>query len=704
MSRRSLRRHRKGLFDRFHLIVLIGLLSAAAGSLHAQTAKTRASNSVFTATAQSPDTARTREEWRAALTRLPKPKTGCYTSAFPIVEWKPTPCGPAPSYPVQSTRTQSAQLTPDVITWRRTILRLRAKKAGCYTASFPRTEWISVACAAPPPYPIIPRSGPGRRFVVGGNTDYAAQTNPAISAVEGSFPSVSAGITESGPIANSGPSIADAYTLQINTNTFTSTACSGSPNAGCRGWEQFVYENNNVSHRVFIQYWLLDYNAACPAGWTQFSFTGSTTIYCYQSTTTASLPAGQPANTLGTMTMSASANTGADQVTITAGANAASRVGLNAVALSAGWTDSEFNVFGDGGNSSGGGAATFSANSTITVREVIHNGTTNAPPCVMEGFTGETNSLTLVGAPVLATQPSPTIEFTESNIAGTPASCVSAAGVGDTHLSTFGGLFYDFQASGDFILAQTGRDFVVQARQVSGAPTWPNASINKAVAARMGANRLAVCLAPERLVINGKTVAIENGKILSLPAGVDVLHTGNAYLAVDPHGNSLRAEANGTYINATVGLGRWPTAVQGILVNVPGHVNQIATRTGTILTNPFPFEQLYHAYADSWNVRANESVLADCDPKVSVLAVAPTATFYAANLPTAAFTQARSICVTAGVKTKVLLDACTLDVAVIGKASAAKVFVGLRPPRAVGLITYRRDAQQQSAASSTKKR
>jgi hypothetical protein len=153
--------------------------------------------------------------------------------------------------------------------------------------------------------------------------------------------------------------VSDAYTLQINANQFTSaTACAGSPNPDCKGWEQFIHENNNVSHRAFIRYWLISFNAPCPSSaWTQFSFSGGTDIFCFQSTTTASLPAGQPVSSFGSLKFSAAVTATRDQVTISNGSDAATRVGINAVGVAAGWTAAEFNVFGDGGNSSGGGQA-----------------------------------------------------------------------------------------------------------------------------------------------------------------------------------------------------------------------------------------------------------------------------------------------------------------------------------------------------------
>ena len=519
----------------------------------------------------------------------------------------------------------------------------------------------------------------------GGSNDFAANPSGTISAVEGSFASVSAGLTESGPIANTGPAVADAYTLQVNTNFFASAACAGSPNLGCQGWEQFVYENNNVSHRVFIQYWLIQYNAACPAGWTQFNFTGSGDIYCFQSTATASLPAGQPVSNFGNIALGASVTATSDQATITAGADAAMIVGLNAVAASAGWTDAEFNVFGDGGNSDGGGQAAFGANSTIVVKTTVHNGTRNAPACQMESFTAETNNLTLVGMAAIPTQPAPAIEFTQSNVPGSAAACVTAGGIGDTHLSTFGGLLYDFQASGDFVLAQTGKDFVVQARQVSGAPSWPSASINKAVATRMGDTRVAVCTAPSRLTVDGAPADVGDGQTLSLPSGVDIRHVGNVYLVADQKGNSMRAELNDTYINVTVGLGRWPADVHGVLANAKGQLNKIQARTGTVLTAPFPFADLYHEFADSWRVPPRESLLSTCgDGRIET--GIPKKPFYARDLDPQVYKRSRAVCTAAGVKVPALLEACTLDVAVIGRKTAARVFAGLRAPAAVGRV------------------
>lgn len=570
--------------------------------------------------------------------------------------------------------------------WRAAMARLPKREPGCYVASFPRVEWVKVACGPPPKYPILPTRGPAAHFVVGGggSNDFAASPTGTIIASEGTFVSVSPGITESGPIANSGASLADTYTLQINTNQFSSTACAGSPNPSCKGWEQFVYVNDPSSHYVFIQYWLIQYNATCPAGWNQFSFSGGTDIYCYQSTTTTSLPAGQPVSNLGNMTLAGAVSTTSDSATITAGANMATRVGLNAVAASAGWTDSEFNIFGDGGNSSGGGQAAFGANTTLVVRTTVHNGTRNAPTCRAESFTGETNNLTLVGMSPIVPQPAPAIEFTQSNSPGTAAACMTATGIGDTHLTTFGGLFYDFQAAGDFVLAES-KDFLVEVRQVSGAPTWPDASVNKAAAVRFANTEVAIC-SPEgsEVMVNGHPQAIADGAVFAAPDGVDIKRTGNIYVAIDQNGNSMRADLNGTYMNVSVGLGRWPTQVRGLLANPGNNPSKLMMRTGQVLTAPFAFDALYGKYAQGWRGGGAGSPLRACGTKGSFST--PNRTLYASDLPVQLANRARAICAEAGVRIKALLEACALDVVVIGRKDAANVFAGMRKPLVVGLI------------------
>jgi hypothetical protein len=609
------------------------------------------------------------------------------TSATP--EETTTPGKATSTKPTEQLSPEELKLRED---WGKSMSEIPLPKKGCFQSSYPSKEWKEVPCTKAPPYPMPPRRGP-RPLVVGGGNDISAQAPTGfISTATGSFDSVTGVTSVSSPIGNAGAPVANAYTLQLNTDFFSSTACTGSPNAACRGWQQFAFFNDGSSGSTFIQYWLLQYNTTCPAGgWTQFQFTGSTDIYCFRISNAVAVP-NQPITNLGQLSLTGAVSAGGDSIALSTGSNMYSVAGDNAVNAAAGWQIAEFNVFGAGGNSSGGAEASFNSGATIVPRTRIIYGGAAAPNCVAQGFTGETNNLSFGPSAPMALQPGPAVLFRESSAGGSTSNCAAATTVGDTRLATFNGLFYDFQASGDFVLAQVDPDFVVQTRQVSGAPTWPDASVNNAVATRMGKTQVAICLAPTgreepaRLNINGKPTDLGDGKVLSLPDGVAVHRKGNVYVITGESGDSVRAELNASWINVFVGLGRWPVKVRGLIANANGNVNQIETRDGTVLTNPFRFEDLYHRYADSWRVASSESLLSVCGNREIERGI-PKRPFYANDLDPKLSERTRAVCMAAGVKAGPLLDACTLDVAVIGNDAAAKVFVGAHAPVAVGITT-----------------
>ncbi|HXT20977.1 MAG TPA: hypothetical protein VN923_09520 [Thermoanaerobaculia bacterium] len=570
--------------------------------------------------------------------------------------------------------------------WHLAMAQVPLPKKGCFESAYPSRQWREVTCIPGPDYPMPPRRG-ARPLVVGNGDDVAAQAPSGfISTAIGSFPTVTNVTSESGPVGNTGPSLPNTYTLQLNTNFFSSTVCAGSPNPGCRGWEQFVYENRNTFGRAFIQYWLIRYNATCPAGqsWNQFSFTGSTDIYCWKNNTggTVAVPT-QPITNLGNLSLTGAASSSGDSVTVSTGSTIYSRAGDNAVNLAAGWQIAEFNIFGDGGNSAGGGQASFNSGADVVARTQILYGGTAPPNCVAQGFTAETNNLSFGPTAPSASAPGPAVLFQESTAGGATSNCAAATTVGDTHLATFGGLFYDFQASGDFVLAQVDPDFVVQTRQVSGAPTWPEASVNSAVATQMGKSKVALCL-PGRLNVDGADAELGDGKSLSTAEGVDIWRRGNVYFILGPSGDSVRATLNPGWIDVSVGVGHWPAKVSGLLANAEGDVNKIATRDGAVLTNPFSFAELYDRYGESWRVRKGESLLSPCGQDVE--RGNPRRPFYAKDLDRQLAERTRATCTAAGVKGEALLDACALDVAVIGNDAAADVFVHAFEPLAVGQV------------------
>jgi hypothetical protein len=423
-------------------------------------------------------------------------------------------------------------------------------------------------------------------------------------------------------------------------------------------------------------------------------------VYCVINAVDETTTPAEPMTSLGQLTLAGAAAGGtatSDSITTAVGATADSATGNNYFPdLGTQWQEAEFNVFGDGG----GSQAVFNSGANLVPRTEVISGATTGPGCHLQSWTGETSNLTLVNSPPPSPgpTPAPALVFSESNpaAAGAPATCADAVSIGDTHLMTFNGLFYDFQASGDFTLAEVGPGFEVQTRQVSGAPTWPNASVNKAVAARFGKTQVAICpAAPEterttRVFVDGKLTPVNDGETLILPQGVvGIRRRGTSYLLIGEDGDSVRATVNAyngtTWIDVNVGLGHWPSAVKGLIANAGGNVNQVATRDNLMLTNPFRFDELYHRYADSWRV-AEKSMLSVCSGGGPVEHGIPKVPFYAKDLEPNVREKALAVCNAAGVKPGPLLDACTLDVAVIGQDAAAKVFVSTTAPTAVGTV------------------
>ncbi|MBV1851251.1 hypothetical protein [Catellatospora tritici] len=556
--------------------------------------------------------------------------------------------------------------------WQTKISQLAKPARGCFKATYPDVEWHESACATPsmapmtprPAVPMNPRTGP-RPMVVGNGDDISAKAPSGfIFNAIGSFDNVSGVTSVSSPPNGMGAPVANAYSLQLNTDFFVSTACNLSPDPNCRGWEQFIFANDGTSGLSFIQYWLIFYSAPCPGGWFTYG------IHCYRNSPTGAVVPNQPITNLANLRVSGTANPGSDSVTTFVGLSAYTTPGGNYVNAAAGWKIAEFNVFGDGG----GYSANFNPGASLTVRTRINYGGTAAPICVAQGFTGETNNLSFGSPPPPASPPGPAILVTENTTNSSTANCAFATAVGDTHEHTFSGLAYDFQASGDFVEARTGTGFEVEARKVSGAPNWPNASVNSCVATRTGSTSVVVALGP-KLYVDGRLTTLTSGQ-LALPTGVVINRSGNTYTVVNGAGDSMKAAVNPNYIDLSVGLGTWPTTVRGLLGNPNNDVTKLEAADGTVFNVPLSFNDLYNVYGQSWRVPPTATLLAPCSGQIQT--GNPSKPFFVNDLPPDLREQAQAVCVRAEIH-QALLNNCTLDVAVLGE-KAAQVYVGAIPP------------------------
>jgi hypothetical protein len=310
-----------------------------------------------------------------------------------------------------------------MLTWQAEIGHVAAVGSGCFHASFPTLVWHAAKCVTAPERPLAPvlgtasKGGPQK---VGDGDDYSAVVSGLITKATGTFTGVSAGITEKGQIDGSGPKKANEYSLQLNTEFFSgSPACAGARNpANCLAWQQFVYTTDQ--NLVFMQYWLIDYNATCPSGW----FTDSTDCYTNSS---ASLFSGSAltASSLATLSLTASATAGGNDEEVVSNDGQATMVtGKDSkVDLAPNWNTSEWDVFGD----AGGGEAYFGKNDALEAVTTLTATSSAAPSCATEGFTGETNNLKLAATPALGSVSSPTMGSKQTDGKPGTASCASAS-------------------------------------------------------------------------------------------------------------------------------------------------------------------------------------------------------------------------------------------------------------------------------------
>jgi hypothetical protein len=173
---------------------------------------------------------------------------------------------------------------------------------------------------------------------------------------------------------------------------------------------------------VFIEYWLIDYGGStssqCPAGFVNAGADAEGPgVDCVQNTKATVIANGQlPITNLASLKLSGSAVLyGTDGATVTYDGEAyTATVADKLTDIAGGWTQAEFNVFGN----AGGSEAEFNTGASLTVNLVLTDGSTAAPTCeppsVVDGTTGETNNLKPVSCTTVGGS-TPSIVFTERN-------------------------------------------------------------------------------------------------------------------------------------------------------------------------------------------------------------------------------------------------------------------------------------------------
>ncbi len=594
----------------------------------------------------------------------------------------------ARALPTSKKMTPSSQPSKKQLkSWRSSIMHTPRPKSGCFTATYPQTQWREVPCVKAPVRPYRPSHGQ-LPFTVGNGNDVTAEVSSGhISEAIGSFDSVTGVVNEYGINPNTSAFTTNIFSLQLNSNFFLNTpACNGVTN--CQGWAQFVY--SNTAGMAFIQYWLIGYGPSCPGGGPAGTGWISYSNDCYGNSNAVVVTGSPPLNIslLSQISVTGQAASGGnDTLTMNVNSTAYSISESDSVVnLANYWQTAEFNIFGDGN----GSEATFNYSSpgiaTLKVRTAVNNGSASAPSCLAAGYTAETNNLYFGAYTTNAGSPG-SIVFTESSSNTGFSACQQAASGGDTHLTTFAGLEYDFQATGDFVLTEVGSDFIVQTRQAAPVidPRWKNTTINKAVGVKMGQTRVAVYVGPTRLVIDDKPYTLRNGQKPLEINGVKIARKDNEYVIISPKGDNVRATLydNGMnkWINVTVSLSGSTARARGLLGNLEGNIQELVTSHGTVLQWPVSFHDLYNLYGESWRVPPDQMLL---ETESMVKPGIPEKPFYVGDLKPKEAKRAIAICKASGITAPALLEACALDTAVLGDSKTiAKTYAHALIPRAV---------------------
>lgn len=245
---------------------------------------------------------------------------------------------------------------------------------------------------------------------------------------------------------------------------------------------------------------------------------------------------------------------------------------------------------------------------------------------------------------------------------------------GDPHMLTWDGVRYSFQTVGEFLLAAEGPDMVVQARQMPFRNSR-NVSMNRAVAARVGPDRVAVYTGDElTLRVNGTVTPVTTP--LDLAGGGRVARGQGGITVTWPSGDRMVIVDQREFVSVVLQLVRRPgRQVRGLLGDANGkRDDDFRMRDGTVLPPPLSLADLHQKFGESWRVTQADSLFdyaAGETTETFTDRAFPYAPASTSQLTEAAYRAAENICLAAGVAPGPALEECVLDVGLTGSPAFA---------------------------------
>jgi len=195
---------------------------------------------------------------------------------------------------------------------------------------------------------------------------------------------------------------------------------------------------------------------------------------------------------------------------------------------------------------------------------------------------------------------------------------------GDVHLETFDGLHYDFQATGEFVLAESTNAADPFEVQIQASPFCNLTSVTTQIAAEIGGDALVFKL-DGSVTVNGvldtdSTINLDGGSFTRLASGGGEVQWSS--------GETLQfANDPGGYFDLTMTLpgSDGANSVQGLLGRNAGQGSDFNLPDGTVVTQALSEDELTGFYADAWRVTQADSLFTGAAPAPAALPAASSA-------------------------------------------------------------------------------
>jgi hypothetical protein len=169
-------------------------------------------------------------------------------------------------------------------------------------------------------------------------------------------------------------------------------------------------------------------------------------------------------------------------------------------------------------------------------------------------------------------------------------------------MTSFGGTRFDFQVSGEFVLAKNAH-LQLQARiEPSGGAANPQGTVSyiAAIAMTLGGDRVTIDYSrAQPLWLNGVAVTLLPGQFLTLAAGT-IKATGNGFVITYNTGEKITSSNDAVLITVPKSDAAGMMGVLGPDNGNPADVFELPN--GTVLPQPLTFNQLYQTFANAWRV------------------------------------------------------------------------------------------------------